>query len=129
MAHPSPPRITVGVDTHLDLHVAHAVDQLGRRMDTAAIPTTPTGYRDLLAWARGLGQDETWGSRAPAPTAPLLPASLPQQARSCSRSTGPTGPLGAATASPTRWTPRPPHGRCRPARSPSPPRPAPATWR
>ena len=44
------------VDTHLDLHVAHANDQLGRRVDTRRVPTTPTGYQDLLTWARGLGQ-------------------------------------------------------------------------
>ena len=53
--------ITVGVDTHLDSHVAHANDQLGRRVGTRSVPTTPTGYRDLLAWARGLGQPIAWG--------------------------------------------------------------------
>jgi transposase len=53
--------ITVGVDTHLDLHVAHANDQLGRRVDTRRVPTTPTGYQDLLTWARGLGQVVAWG--------------------------------------------------------------------
>jgi transposase len=58
--HPAP-RITVGVDTHLDVHVAHASDQLGCRVDTLSIPTTPTGYQDLLAWARGLGEPIAWG--------------------------------------------------------------------
>ena len=53
--------ITVGVDTHLDLHVAHANDQLGRRLETVSIPTTPAGYQDLLAWARRLGQPIAWG--------------------------------------------------------------------
>jgi transposase len=53
--------ITVGVDTHLDSHVAHANDQLGRRVGTLSVPTTPTGYQDLLAWARGLGQPIAWG--------------------------------------------------------------------
>ena len=53
--------IIVGVDTHLDSHVAHANDQLGRRVGTRSVPTTPTGYQDLLAWARGLGQPITWG--------------------------------------------------------------------
>ncbi len=61
MAHPSAPQITVGVDTHLDVHVAHACDQLGRRMATVQVPTTPTGYHDLLAWARGLGEPVAWG--------------------------------------------------------------------
>jgi transposase len=61
MAHPSAPQITVGVDTHLDVHVAHACDQLGRCMATVQVPTTPTGYHDLLAWARGLGEPVAWG--------------------------------------------------------------------
>jgi transposase len=61
MAHPAAPQVTVGVDTHLDVHVAHAADQLGRRMDTLQVPTTPAGYQDLLAWARRLGQVDVWG--------------------------------------------------------------------
>jgi transposase len=61
MAHAQAPRITVGVDTHLDVHVAHACDQLGRHIDTVQVPTTPTGYHDLLAWARGLGEPVAWG--------------------------------------------------------------------
>jgi transposase len=61
MAHPDATRVTVGVDTHGDVHVAHAKDQLGRRLDTVSVPTTPSGYRDLLAWARGLGALDAWG--------------------------------------------------------------------
>ncbi len=61
MAHPGATRVTVGVDAHGDVHVAHAKDQLGRRLDTVSVPTTPSGYRDLLAWARGLGELDAWG--------------------------------------------------------------------
>jgi transposase len=61
MAHPAAPQVTVGVDTHLDVHVAHAADQLGRRLSTLQVPTTPAGYQDLLAWARRLGQVDVWG--------------------------------------------------------------------
>jgi transposase len=61
MAHASGPQITVGVDTHLDSHVAHAADQLGRRVATMQIPTTPSGYQQLLAWAGGLGEPVAWG--------------------------------------------------------------------
>jgi transposase len=53
--------ITIGVDTHLDVHVAAAVDPLGRQVATISIPTTPAGYAALLAWARGLGQLQGWG--------------------------------------------------------------------
>ncbi len=51
----------MGVDTHGDVHVAHAGDQLGCRLDTVSVPTTPSGYRGLLAWARGLGELDAWG--------------------------------------------------------------------
>jgi hypothetical protein len=129
VAQPAARRITVGVDTHLDLHVAHANDQLGRRVDTIGVPTTPGGYQHLLAWARGLGEVEAWGVEGLAPMAPRWLASCTQQAKSSSRSTAPIAKPAAATARPTRWTPRPPPGRCRPARSPSPPRPAAARWR
>jgi transposase len=61
IAQPERPRVTVGVGTHLDVHVAHAKDALGRRLATISSPTTPAGYRDLLAWARGLGEVDAWG--------------------------------------------------------------------
>lgn len=49
------PVVTVGVDTHSDLHVAVALDQLGRRLGELTIPTTPGGYRQLEQWALELG--------------------------------------------------------------------------
>jgi transposase len=56
-----PTRVSIGVDTHGDLHVACALDQLGRRLATTRVATTPRGYRVLLAWAQGLGEVEAWG--------------------------------------------------------------------
>jgi len=47
--------VVLGVDTHLDFHVAVALDQLGRRLGTLSVPTTTTGYRALVCWARGFG--------------------------------------------------------------------------
>ena len=41
--------------------LARAKDQLGRRLGERAIPTTPAGYADLLAWAEGLGVLEAFG--------------------------------------------------------------------
>jgi transposase len=58
---PTPVQVTVGVDTHVDRHVAAAVDQLGRLLGTEAVPTTAAGYAALLAWARGLGAVERIG--------------------------------------------------------------------
>jgi transposase len=56
-----PARITVGVDTHAEVHVAVATDSFGRRLDATSVPTTRAGYAELLGWARGLGQVEAWG--------------------------------------------------------------------
>jgi len=52
--------ITVGVDTHLDSHVATPTISSAAASHPQR-PTTPTGYQDLLAWARGLGQPIAWG--------------------------------------------------------------------
>jgi transposase len=45
----------LGVDTHLDFHVAVAVDHLGRRLGELSVPTTVKGYERLLRWAEGFG--------------------------------------------------------------------------
>jgi hypothetical protein len=42
MAQPKPTRVIVGVDTHGDIHVACAIDELGRHLATAGFPTTPS---------------------------------------------------------------------------------------
>lgn len=54
-------QITVGVDTHADVHVAAAVDQLGRLLGTQSVPSTPAGYTTLLAWARQFGALQRFG--------------------------------------------------------------------
>jgi hypothetical protein len=36
-------RVTLGGDTHADVHVGVALDHLGRRLGPHAIPTTPAG--------------------------------------------------------------------------------------
>ena len=45
----------LGVDTHLDFHVAVAVDHLGRRLGELSVPTTVKGYERLLRWAQRFG--------------------------------------------------------------------------
>ena len=59
--HPTPGVVTVGVDTHADVHVAAVVDGLGRLLGSLAIPTTVEGYAELLAWAEGFGQVGCFG--------------------------------------------------------------------
>ncbi len=67
--------VLLGVDTHLDVHVAVALDQLGRRLGELTVPTTTRGYERLLRWAEGFGPVRCAGiegtSRA---TEPLSPA-------------------------------------------------------
>jgi transposase len=55
------PRVTVGVDTHADRHVAVAVDELGRRLGELEFAAAGAGYRELLGWARRLGVPERFG--------------------------------------------------------------------
>ncbi|HEX5914854.1 MAG TPA: IS110 family transposase [Rubrobacter sp.] len=47
--------VILGVDTHLDVHTAVAVDDLGRRLGEASVPTTAEGYERLIRWAEGFG--------------------------------------------------------------------------
>jgi transposase len=47
--------VILGVDTHLDFHVAVAIDHLGRRLGESSVPTTVKGYEKLLRWAEGFG--------------------------------------------------------------------------
>ena len=48
-------RVTGGVDTHLDVHVAAALDEIGGLLGTAAFRADAAGYRQLLGWLRGFG--------------------------------------------------------------------------
>jgi transposase len=45
----------IGIDTHKDVHVAVALDQLGRRLEELHIPTSTVGYTQLENWAIALG--------------------------------------------------------------------------
>lgn len=54
-------RVTVGIDTHADLHVGVALDQFGRRLGTRSVPTTPAGFAELVAWASDFGVLERIG--------------------------------------------------------------------
>ncbi|WP_369228603.1 transposase (plasmid) [Streptomyces sp. R39] len=58
---PQPIEVIGGVDTHTDVHQAAVIDTIGRHLATEAFPTTPEGYRHLLAWLRSHGQVLTVG--------------------------------------------------------------------
>ena len=53
--------IVGGVDTHLDVHVAAAVDALGGLLGVRSFPTTPAGYHALSSWLTSFGTVERVG--------------------------------------------------------------------
>ena len=56
-----PPRITAGVDTHLDVHVVAALDERGALLGVESFETTRRGYRRALRWLGGFGDVELAG--------------------------------------------------------------------
>jgi hypothetical protein len=61
MAHRRACGVIVGVDTHKDVHVARAKDELGRELGELTIRASAAGYRQLLSWSRGLGEVLAFG--------------------------------------------------------------------
>ena len=47
--------VTGGVDTHLDVHVAAAVDANGGVLGVESFATTPAGYGALCSWLATFG--------------------------------------------------------------------------
>jgi transposase len=47
--------VTVGVDTHTDVHVAAVPDPAGRLLETRSFPATTRGYAQLATWAESFG--------------------------------------------------------------------------
>ena len=48
--------VILGVDTHLEVHVAVLIDVVGRVVATTSVPTTALGYEQLIEWVRGFGR-------------------------------------------------------------------------
>jgi len=53
---PALEQVTLGVDTHAELHVAAALDERGRLLGTCTIPTTSAGFAELVRWAGQYGE-------------------------------------------------------------------------
>lgn len=51
-----PEMITGGVDTHLDVHVAAALDGVGGLLGVEVFPADAKGYRSLLRWLQSFGE-------------------------------------------------------------------------
>lgn len=56
-----PSGVIVGVDTHSDVHIAVAVDELGRRLGTESFHAGLDGYAALESWATRLGAVSAFG--------------------------------------------------------------------
>jgi transposase len=54
-------RITGGVDTHLDVHVAAALDERGSQLGVESFAATAAGYQELLGWLEEFGSVELIG--------------------------------------------------------------------
>src|SRR5918998_3979656 len=53
--------VVLGVDTHVDAHVAVALDGLGGRLGHKTVPATEAGYALVAAWAEEFGGLERAG--------------------------------------------------------------------
>ena len=129
MAHLEPARVTVGVDTHKQVHVAAARHHLGRRLGVTIAPASRAGYGQLLAWARGLGEVDVWGVEGTGSYGAGLVRFLAATASGSWKSTGPTGQPAAGAARVTQLMPTPPPAPSRRGKPPGLPRPRTARWR
>ena len=48
--------VTGGVDTHLDVHVAAALDPLGGLLGTKPFEASLAGYKELFSWLESFGK-------------------------------------------------------------------------
>ncbi len=53
--------LTIGVDAHKGVHVAVALDEAGREVARWRGPNSVEDWRQLAAWAAGLGDTCRWG--------------------------------------------------------------------
>src|SRR5271165_879289 len=47
--------VTGGIDTHGEVHVAAALDEIGGLLGTESFPADPDGYAELLSWLNSFG--------------------------------------------------------------------------
>ena len=101
-------RITGGVDTHLDVHVAAALDERGAQLGVESFPTTPRATVALLDWLEGFGTVELVGVEGTGSYgAGLTRHLLHHQGSRWSKWTGPTARRAGAREVRPRLTPWP----------------------
>ena len=76
----APRCVTGGVDTHGEVHVGAALDEVGGLLGTRSFDATPDGYSALLSWLAGFGRVGKVGVRkGPVPMAPGSHGFSPEQ--------------------------------------------------
>ena len=121
--------VTVGVDTHLEQHMAAVIDQTGRLCGTKAFAASTRGYVALVTWAERFGPVERIGVEGTGTYGAGLARFVRAYGLQVIEVDRPTAAPGGARASRLRSTPRPPPGPPWPGWPPPPPRPATAKWR
>jgi hypothetical protein len=121
--------VTVGVDTHLDQHVAAVVDQTGRLCGTQTFGASTRGYVDLVTWAERFGPVERIGIEGTGTYGAGLARFARVYGLQVVEVNRPDAAPDGDTASPTRSTPRPPPAPPWLEWPPPRPRPARARWR
>ena len=106
-------QITGGVDTHLDVHVAAALDERGALLGVESFETTPKGYTRLLAWLEGFGSVELSVSNGTGSYGAGLTRHLDGRRRPGGRGRPSQPPAPTPQGSPTPKTPSPLLGRPR----------------
>ena len=91
--------MTGGVDTHLDVHVAAALDPVGALLGSESFETTPAGYAQLLNWLEGFGPVTKVGVEGTGAYRARRSRSSAAGVSKSSRSTGPTARPAAARES------------------------------
>ena len=69
MRETNPAEVIIGVDTHKHIHAAAAINALGARLGTLALPASRKGYQELEAWARSFGPVRAFGIEGTGPMA------------------------------------------------------------
>ena len=114
-------RVVVGVDTHADVHVAAALDPLGRMLGRLEVGTSSHGYAQLLKWAQTFSPTATFGVEGTGAYGAAWLVSSSKQAARSSRSIDQIVVPVAVAASQIPSTPKRQRGRCwRVVRSASP---------
>ena len=93
--------ITGGVDTHLDVHVAAALDERGTLLGVESFATTEIGYKKLLGWLSDFGTVSWSASKGRGPMEPDSPVICkPEASRRRGRSSQPTAPAAQGQLDP-----------------------------